>query len=154
MSKKKKIFVLAGMVALLVVTGVLNIILNQKPITPIDGGVVSGSYFETTRSDKKATRDETLLVLDAIIANGTEQARADAEAQKLAITNSMTMENNLESLIKALGYDDVVVTASSTYVNVIIKADDLTDIQVAQIVHIITTETTKTPSNIRIIPIE
>jgi len=153
MSKKKKIFVLSGMVALLVITGVLNIVLNQRqPDGPAHGNVVTGNHFDQVRADKLAARQETLLFLQAIIANGGE-GRAEAEAQKLAITASMAIESSLEGLIRALGHDEVVVTATSTFVNVVLRAEDLTDIQVAQIVRVIVGETDRTASNIRIIPI-
>jgi len=154
MSKKKKIFVLSGMVALLVITGVLNIVLNQRQVDPppAGGGVVTGNHFDQVRADKLAARQETLLFLQAIIEAGGE-GRAEAEAQKLAITASMAIETSLEGLIKALGHDEVVVTATSTFVNVVLRAEDLTDIQVAQIVRVIVGETDRTASNIRIIPI-
>ncbi|MCL2555802.1 MAG: SpoIIIAH-like family protein [Firmicutes bacterium] len=154
MGKKKKIFVLVGMVALLVITGVLNIVLNRASDRDDQvGGVVQRNYFEMVRADNLAVRQETLMFLQAVIEAGGE-GRADAEAQKLAITSAMIIEDKLEGQIRALGHNEVLVTASGHFITVILRANDLTDIQVAQITRIITSNTDRTPSNIRIMEIE
>jgi len=153
MGKKKKIFVLAGMVALLVITGVLNIVLNRASEPDYVGGAVQRNYFEMTRADKLANRQETLMFLQALIEQGGE-GRAAAEAQKLAITSAMSIETTLEGQIRALGHQEVLVSASGHFITVILRSNDLTDIQVAQIVRVITSNTDRTPSNIRIMEIE
>lgn len=158
LSKKKKVFILAGMVALLVVTGCLNIFLNNRSTkaTATDGNVTYGNFFSTYRTDRQATRDQTILYLDAIINNEASSAEAvqGAEAQKLALTQNMDMELVLEGLIKALGFEDAVVTASTESVNIIIKSAELTEAEVAQVLDIIVTETDKTANDVRIIPVE
>jgi len=154
MGKKKKIFVLAGMVALLVITGVLNIVLNQTSDRDRDvGGIVNRNYFEMVRADNLALRQETKMWLQVVIQGGGE-GRAAAEAQMLEITNAMIMEGMLEDNIRALGFSEVLVTSSGHFITVILRSNDLTDIQVAKIVSIITTNTDRTPSNIRIMEIE
>jgi stage III sporulation protein AH len=145
------------MVALLAVTGVLNVVLNANASTPVKGGggITYSSFFDSFRADRSATREQTMLYLDAIIesAETSSEILAEAQSSKIAITNSMDTENTLEYLIKALGYNEVVITTSTSNINVIIKADDLTDVEVASIVQIITSETEKSPSDIRIIPV-
>lgn len=157
LSKKKKIFVLVGLVALLVLTGCLNIFLNQKSaLANTDGDSNKGNFFSTYRTDRQTTRDQTMLYLDAIISNAssTQEAIANAEKSKLELTKSMEQELVLEGLIKALGFEDVVVTNTTENVNIIIKSPELLKEEVAQVVSIITTETGKKPNNIRIIPVE
>lgn len=156
LSKKKKIIILVGMVALLVATGVLNVYLNNSA-KKVDSGIVTyGNFFDTYRADRIATREQTALYLDAIIANSSSSAEAvaEAEASKLQLAQSMDTELVLEGLIKALGYDDVVITASTENVNIILKAADLTETEVAEILKIVVSETNKKASNVRIIPIE
>ncbi|MCH5164153.1 MAG: SpoIIIAH-like family protein [Clostridiales bacterium] len=164
LSKKKKVFILCGMLALLIVTGVLNIVLNGNAISANsgnsgDGGnnnLSSASFFDTYRSDRIATREQTILYLDAIINNADSDSAAveSARQSKLELTQNMELELVLEGLIKALGFDDVVVTNSTESINVIVKAAELDEVQVTQITEIIVTETNKTSFDVRIIPVE
>ena len=156
LSKKKKIFILIGMVALLVVTGCLNVFLNKKATNANAETVTYGNFFTTYRADRKTTRDQTMLYLDAIIENAasSSEAVAQAEAQKLYLTKCMDAELVLEGLIKSLGFEDAIVTMSTESINVIIKSDELTDAEVAQVLDIIVTETDKAATDVRIIPVE
>lgn len=157
-SKKKKVFILIGMVALLVATGVLNIYLNKNATDYVHGGggVVQYSFFDTYQADRAATRDQTILYLNAIInnENTSDEERSAATNAQLEIISHMTIENTLETQIKALGYDEVVVTVSNSKVTIILKADELSDIQVAEILQITLSETDKTASDVRIIPVK
>ena len=158
LSNKKRIFVLCGMIALLVVTGVLNIVLNGNAVSTgaNDDSLSSASFFDTYRSDRVATREQTILYLDAIISNSASSSEEAAAAtqSKLELTKNMELELVLEGLIRSLGFEDVVVTNSTESVNVILKASELTDGQVAQITEIIVTETDKSSFDVRIIPVE
>lgn len=157
LSKKKKIFVLVGMVALLVATGCLNIFLNANAKNVIkEGGSSSANFFVTYRADRQTTRDQSMLYYDAIIKNSASSAEAIANAEKckLDLAKNMELELVLEGLIKALGFQDAVVTNTTENINVIIKAKELQSTQVAQVLEIITTETTKVANNVRIIPVE
>ena len=78
----------------------------------------------------------------------------DAEAQKLSLTKNMDLELVLEGLIKALGFEDAIVTASTENINVILKSDELTEAEVAQVLDVIVSETDKSALDVRIIPVE
>lgn len=155
LSKKKKIFVLVGMVLLLVAAGCLNIFLVKRT-DPADGGEVTyGNFFTNFRSERTTTRNETLLILDAIINNtaSTVDAVKEAEAQKLELTKRMKLENDLEGLIKALGFQDAVVTDTKERTSVMIKDDELTSAEVAQVLAIVVAETDKTARFVSVIPV-
>ena len=153
LSKKKKIFVLIGMVALLGAAACLNIFLNRNTDKqPADGSNVTyGSFFETYRADRQSTRDQTMLYYDAIIANEASSAEAIANAE---VAKNMEVELVIEGLIKSLGFEDVVVTNTTENINVIVKSDELTKAEATQILEIITTETDKTALDVRLIPVE
>ncbi|MCL2797761.1 MAG: SpoIIIAH-like family protein [Firmicutes bacterium] len=157
LSKKKKIVILSGMVALLVVTGVLNIVLNNRVKETQGGGQQQEfqSLFMTYRTDRAATRDQTMLYLDAIIASdaSSSEAIAAAEEQKLSLTRNMEVELALEGLIKAVGFDDAFITMSTENVNVIIKADALTEDEANRILAIIVDETGRSAQNVIVIPL-
>ena len=152
--KKSKIIVLAGMIALLVLTGVLNIVINKKAQSVSTDTTASSDFFVTYRADRLATRNQSMLDLDAIIKTGSEAAVKDAEAEKLALTSTMDNELKLEGLIKAVGFEDAVVISTSENVSVILKSGELTSDQVAKVLQIVTDETGKSAASVRIIPVE
>ncbi len=157
LKKRTKIIILAAMVLLLGVTGYLNITLNKNAETAqTTATVTTMNYFDTYREDRQSTRNQELLYYDAIInsESSTEEAKANAEAKKLEIVNQMESELVMEGLIKAKGFQDVIVTNSATNVNVIVKCTNLESTQVAQIVSIVKEQTSKSLDNIKIIPVE
>ena len=157
MSKKKKIVILATMFVLLVVTGYLNIVLNGGATTTTNSeNVVTGNFFTTYRSDRQSTRDQEMAYYDAIIASATTStdARATAELKKQELVATMEMELVTEGLIKARGFEDVIVTNSNSCVNVIVKSAELKSSEVAQIVSIVQEQSNIGLENIKIIPVE
>ncbi len=157
LKKRTKIFILVAMVLLLGVTGYLNVALNNNATTQTGSDVVTtANYFDTYRTDRQSTRDQELLYYDSIItsANSSAEAIANAEAKKLEIVNGMEAELVMEGLIKAKGFEDVIVTNSASNVNVIVKCANLESSQVAQIVQIVKEQTSKSIENIKIIPVE
>ncbi|MCH5157730.1 MAG: SpoIIIAH-like family protein [Clostridiales bacterium] len=158
MSKKKKILILCGMVALLVLTGCLNYFLN-RPSTEdagAEGAVVYTDYFTASHNDRAASRSETVMYYEAIIDSETAsaEAKANAESSLAALVANMETEQRLESLIKALGYEDCLVTCGTENINIIVKSSALTDGQVAQMLDIVLSETDKVAGNVRIKSIE
>lgn len=151
MSKKKKIIILSCMILLLAVTAVFNFLLSgSKNDTP----VAAANYFTQYRTERTTSRNEQLLQLDAIIesTNATDEALSDALNMKLRITGIMEQELHLENLIKAKGYEDVVVTIglTSDNVNVIVKDADFTQDDAVIIYTLLVEEIDVSPENARI----
>src|SRR5574344_1087901 len=121
MSKKKKIIILATMFVLLVVTGYLNIVLNKGTVQTNGDNVVTGNFFTTYRTDRQTTTNEEIAYYDAIIASATSssEAKTSAETKKQEFVGNMEMELITDGLIKAKGFEDVVVTSSNNYLNVV-----------------------------------
>ena len=157
MSKKKKIIILSVMMFLLVVTGVLNIVLNQNINSQqASSTVTTGNFFSTYRSDRQSTRDQEILYYDAIISSETTSADAKnlAETKKAALIANMDTELVTEGLIKAQGFEDCIVTTSASAVNVIVKSGELKSNEVAKIVSVVKQQTGTSIDNIKIIPVE
>ena len=157
MSKKKKIIILATMFVLLVVTGYLNIVLNNNTTTIANSeNVVTGNFFTTYRTDRQSTRNEEIAYYDAIIASATSSsdAKTAAELKKQNLVSAMEMELVTEGLIKAKGFDDVIVTNSNNCVNFIVKSAELSSSEVAQIVSVVKEQANVSIENIKIIPVE
>ena len=158
-SKKKKIIILTGMVALLVLTGVLNIVLNltaDGDVLDVSGTDVYTDFFTSYRDYRTESREQTLMYSDEIIASESTSAdaKAEAEASRLQLMQDMETELTLEGLIKALGFEDAIVTSTTENVNVIVKCAELTGTQAAQIKEVVVTETGLSALNLRIIPTE
>ena len=156
LSKKSKIFVLVGMLALLVVTGYLNVYLNNRSKSDSLVTANSADFFTTYRNDRTTTRNQTMLYLDSIIESdlSSKEAVAEAEKNKLALTGAMEAELNLEGTIKTMGFDDVVISTGNDYCNVMVKTKELKSEQVAKILEAVTAQTGKTANYVRIIPVE
>lgn len=157
-TKKKKIIVLVSMVALLVLTGFLNLTLNKQAVTTTssENFQKSANFFETYRLDRDNARQEQALYFQAIIdsKNSTEESRQEAKASLQNLAAKKEQELVLEGCILAKGFDDAVVSFTDNYVNVMIKAKELSEAEVAQIVDVVEKQTSKSIDNIKIIPVE
>ena len=153
--KKRKIFVLVAMVALLVVTGYLNVRLNQVD-ADLETTTTSANFFTTCRADKIASRNYQLELYDSIIASSTSVDEiSEARAERAKIAARVESELVLEGLIAASGYEDVIVTTTDDSTNVFVKTSTgLNSDEVASILSILTSETGVVASNVKIIPVE
>ncbi len=158
LSKKKKIFIVAGFCILLALTGVLNLVINSSISDDVikTNTTTTANFFQTYREDRVDARNEEMLYLDAIIASSSSSAEAkqSAEEKKAEILATIESELTLESLIKAKGFDDVIVTTAASNINVVVQSAELTSTEVAQIVDVIQNQTDYTLDNIKIIPLE
>lgn len=156
-SKKKKIIILTVMVALLVVTGYLNIALNNNVTQPTSSNA-NLDFYASYRAQREASRESAILYYQGIIndTSSSQEAKQMAEASRKELVDALEKELLIEGLIKGVGFEDVVLTTTSENINVIIKAkiEDLSDAQVAQISTIVQEQTKKPLDNIRIIPAE
>ena len=158
MSRKKKVVILSCMIALLAVTAICNFMLTTNTINGEQSAIVSSAnYFTQYRNERLSTRNEEILQLDSII-NASEVnsvERSNALSLKTELTSITEKELLLESLIKAYGFEDVVVVMGidSDSVNVIAKDSDLTADDAIIIYTIIAEENIASPENVKIIPI-
>ena len=159
MSKGKKIALIVSMVAVLVVAAVLNVTLLATRNTETGGGeTFQTSFFATSRLDRQTTRNYEISELNAILAmEGDEyaEARQNALIQKQQIISAMETELLLETLLKAQGFDEVLVTvnASLDNVSVIVDKDELTREDTVRIYNIIATEAAIEPDYVRILSV-
>lgn len=159
-SKTKKILVLSVMIVLLVTTGVLNFVLNDKLTgaagdnTPNVDNTVTQTFFVAARSDRETTRESEFLYLDAIMNSESSSvaAKAEAEAQKMQLIKRMEQELALETLIKGKGFEDAIVTIGEGGINVVINQAELTVEQANQVLAIVVSETNCKPTAVKVIP--
>ena len=157
MSKKKKIIVLSCMIALLSVTAVFNFILTGTTASVQTQNNASVDYFTEYREERTSKRNEELLQLDTILSMAEigSQEYSSALAMKIELTEMTEKEMMLEYLIKAYGFEDVVVVMNlnSDSVNVITKSVDLSTEDAITIYTVLQEENVASPENVKIIPI-
>ncbi len=158
MSTKKKVFLVISMVAVLAIAAILNVVLIANEQNPDDNSTPVASFFDSTRADRQATREYEIQQLNSILQmEGDEysEARANALEQKMKLIESMELEYLLETTLKALGFQDAIVTISTTSesINVVVDCDELLREDTAKIYNTITQETSISPDYINIIAI-
>ena len=161
MSKKKKIIVLSVMVALLLVTGVVNVVLNNNLTTTTTSTTTqvstsSQSFYTMYRAERENTREQELQFYEAIMASTTasDDAKKEAEENKLALIAQMEKELVTEGIIIGKGFDDAIVTQSTANVNVFVKSAELQSSEVAIITNVVKEQLGVSIDKIIIIPSE
>lgn len=163
MSKKKKIIVLSVMVALLLVTGVVNVVLNNNltstttsSSTTTEVSTTSQSFYTLYRTERENTRKQELQFYEAIMASSTasDDAKKEAEENKLALIAQMEKELVTEGIIIGKGFDDAIVTQSTANVNVFVKSPELQSSEVAIITNVVKEQLGVSIDKIIIIPSE
>ena len=118
------------------------------------GGNADGeNYFTATALNRQQSRDEAIDVLKLVSesSESSEEARAEASAKISKIAIDMQNESNIETLVKAKGFEECVAIISDNSVSVIVSADELKAAEAAQILAIVYDTTGISPENVSII---
>ena len=111
------------------------------------------NYFTSTALDRKEARDEAIDVLKLVCESeeASEEAKAEASAKISQIAVDIQNEANIESLVKAKGFEECVAVISEGAVSVIVSAETLQANQTAQILTIVYETTGIAPDRVSII---
>jgi len=167
MSFVKKYFGLVLVAALAVVAFMVSVKSNGGEVSAPAGAMqeaeaagedipqeaaATGDYFENFRREREEVRKLEMEYLDEVIAASAsdDETLSDAQQQKLALVNNMEKEFTIESLVKAKGFEDAAVTFHAGAVNVVVKGQELSEEQVAQILDIARQETGEPASSIKV----
>ena len=154
LSKKKKVFILFGMVALLVVTGCLNMYLSKGDENLQTTNYSSTSLLSSYRASKLETRNSMMELYDSIIETSTDKEQITETNAKISeLAGRMETETVLEGMIMASGYEDAVVTNSDGSYTVMVKSDNLTGDDVAKILGILVKETGVSATNVKVLSV-
>ena len=110
-------------------------------------------YFTSTALDRQEARDEALDVLKMVTESpeASEEAKAQAQEKISQIAVDLQNEANIETLVKAKGFEECVAIISDNSVSVIVSAESLQAAEAAQILTIVYETTGINPENISII---
>lgn len=155
-TKAKKIIVLSCFCALLLVTGGVNIYINNLSSKEASGQVqTTANFFTNYRTDRTETRNQEMLYLDAIIASEATSATAkdNAEKEQMELIANMEVIMRIENLITAKGFSNVAVATSKGIMTVMVETNGLTSQEVAQIVDVVINNSDYSYDNIKIIEV-
>ena len=119
------------------------------------GNAEGDDYFATSRLTREQARDEAVSTLKEISESedADQTAKDEAAAQISALAEDSVAEANIESMIRAKGYEDAVVMIGDESVNVVVAPPDggLQATDVTVIKDIVVAETGVTAGQIKIV---
>ena len=138
----------------------LDIASNDSDVegTPGEAVLTNGSA-ETTVAQAKVTREQVRAqnkeTLQAIIDNTnlSESEKQEAVSQLVQMTQIAEQEAAVETMMASKGFSEAVVSIDADSADIVVKAEELTDANRAQIEDIVTRKTKIAPQNIVITPI-
>jgi len=113
-------------------------------------------YFAQARLDKMNNRDEAVQTLQSIIGGGdiTEDEMVTNALAAVEVSKLIECEGNIESLIKAQGFEDCVAYLDGESAKIVVKTDGLDKAKAASIKEVILGETDISAENIRIFEVK
>ena len=122
-----------------------------------NGNVSASGYFANARLNRQQARDSALSLLQEATA-GADVDQAMKEQTNAAIqtmADCTVTEAQIENLVVAKGYNDCVAFIGEDTVSVVVEipGSQLTDVDTARIMDIVTQTTEFVASQIKIIPI-
>lgn len=107
---------------------------------------------KVSREQVRAQNKETLQgIIDNV--NISEEEKQDAVAQMVLMTQLSEQEVAIETLMASKGFSEAVVNLAQDSADIVVKAEELTDANRAQIEDIVTRKTEIAPENVVITPI-
>ncbi len=177
----RKAVIAAGAVVIIGVAVLLNFLLlpddavgEQKKLDPaVDLSDVAGAVadveaedasgeeadedvadaFAQMTLDRQQARDEAMEVLNAVAESDTavDAMKEEAMSEIQQIAKDIECEANIESLVKAKGFEECVAVINGDTAQVIVKTDGLMENEVAQISEIVYEQASIVPDNLKII---
>lgn len=113
-------------------------------------------YFEAAIADReKALKEAQELVEETLkSADITDAEKAEALSQTKALAARIESEDNIETLLKAKGFERAVAVIGDKDINIVVKSEGLTTAQTLQIQDIVTAQTEIPLSNIKIVTVK
>jgi stage III sporulation protein AH len=126
---------------------------NNFDSTEQTGTDQTEDYFTATALNRQQSRDEALDVLRMVTesADASEAAKAEANEKISKIALDIQNEANIETLVKAKGFEECIAVISEDAVSVIVSAQSLQASEAAQILSIVYETTGVSPEKISII---
>ncbi len=129
----------------------------QAGITDTTGGVTdvnaaNDDYFAASLVERERARDEALEVLQGVVddSDALETAKEQALLDIATMAKVIENESNIETLIKAKGFEECVAVINGDKANVIVKSEGLQPNDLSQILEIVYLQAGILPENVTI----
>ena len=112
------------------------------------------NYFAAVSLSRSQSRDEAIEVLKLVVENAeaTEEAKAEAAERISQIALDIQNEANIETLVKAKGFEECVAVIGEDSVSVVVSAaEGLQATEVAQIMSIVFETTGISPEKVSVV---
>ncbi|MBQ8649438.1 MAG: SpoIIIAH-like family protein [Clostridia bacterium] len=113
-------------------------------------------YFTTVKKEREQAREEAIELIEETLKSDklTDEDKASAVEKTTLLADRMEKEANIESLLKAKGFEKTAVIISDDEINNVVKSSGLTTAQTLQIQDIVTSQTKIPLSNIKIVTVK
>ncbi len=117
--------------------------------------VDSSDYFETAKKERENARKEASETVEELLKTDklTENDKKEIMEKIENINKNIQKEADIETLLKAKGFEKSLVIINDKGITVVVKSDGLNASQTMQIQDIVTGETSINLQNLKIIPI-
>ncbi len=115
----------------------------------------SSDYFTTAKKERENARKEASETVEELLKTDklTEKDKKEITQKIEDINKNIQKEADIETLLKAKGFEKSLVIINDKGITVIVKSDGLNASQTMQIQDIVTNETSINLQNLKIIPI-
>ena len=115
--------------------------------------VAPADYFKSAAADRKKAREEALALLEDTLksADSDSEAKASATEKMTVIAERMQTEADIETLVKAKGFEKAVAVIGDDSITIIVSAEELLPSQILQIQDAVTSQTEISLENIKIV---
>ena len=112
----------------------------------------TSNFFAVSQIERQRARDEAIEVLQNVVDDATslDAAKEQALADIAAIAANIETEANIESLIKAKGFEECVAVISGDKANIVVNSEGLKPNQLSQILEIVYLQADILPANVTI----
>ena len=120
----------------------------------LTNGSTLSSYMVQAKLNREQTRSKNKETLLEVINNNDigDKEKKKAVKSMVKITENSEMENNIETLLKAKGFNDIIVTINDNQADVILSDTEVSEEKRAQIEDVIKRKTNISVNNITITP--
>ena len=113
------------------------------------------SYFETVRKEREENQNKIEeTVKEALKSDKLTAEDKKAATQKVAQLADTITKANIETLVKAKGFEDCVAIINNDSITIVVKSDGLTTAQTLQIQDIATSQTNISLANVKIVTVK
>ena len=111
------------------------------------------NFFASAAINREQTRDESMEVLNQLANNpdALPDTKEDALNAIAQLVEDMNAEANIETLVKAKGFEECVAIVAGESCTVVVKSGGLNAAETAMILEIVCEQTSAEPENVKII---